>query len=169
MSIRLHSANLSDLAASVLKKVPDSFWETMRGMKFWHNTINTLEIGKIMERDRGRPCGVAINFLASKWHVGPHTDPMFPRWSHFLVLQNDGMAVCTMETIENDEDPRRFQPPGTVFSLDVHQPHWVSPRFVGNEAQPYFVAMCFEGPDLLPEEVIVRRFRAAASELLGLT
>ena len=73
-------------------------------------------------------------FIACRGRVKGHTDPMFPEWSSFLVLRNDGCRVWQKAGWSGTPQV------GERFTLNIHETHGVR-----GSAQKYFVAICADG------------------------
>ena len=71
---------------------------------------------------------VGVHWLATRSGTVLHTDPAYARYTHHLILRNDGFRLIGMED-------REVQPliQGTMYCLDTHSPHQVvaDPRLSG--------------------------------------
>jgi hypothetical protein len=63
-----------------------------------------------------------VHFLLTRAGTTLHTDKGYARYSHQLVLRNDGNRLRGLERYDN---PRAHPPlvPGTMYALDTHSPH----------------------------------------------
>jgi hypothetical protein len=63
-----------------------------------------------------------VHFLSTRAGTPMHSDPAFWRYTHHLVLRNDGLRVHGLE--QDDGVPR--MEPGLMLCLDTWSPHQVS-------------------------------------------
>jgi len=89
--------------------------------------------------------------------LGMHTDPKFPRFTHQLVVYNDGWGVIGLG--------KRLGEPlaaGTLFCCDTHSPHQVIPD--GRLGRGlYYLAASMDAKAKLPPEVAQERLLAFVS------
>lgn len=52
--------------------------------------------------------------------IGPHTDPLLPKYCSFLILENE----CLVAKLTGmDTESVETQIPGTIFWMNIHEPH----------------------------------------------
>jgi hypothetical protein len=74
-----------------------------------------------------------VHFLLTRSGTTVHTDKAYLRYTHQLVLRNDGNRLRGMPKFDS-EDPSRWHipmEPGVLYCLDTHSPHQgvPDPRF----------------------------------------
>lgn len=77
--------------------------------------------GSIVETANKYPSMIEFEppYIACQGTIDPHTDEMFPKWSAFMCLRNDGCTVW-------QEDGYVGTPaPGELFTLNIHALHGV--------------------------------------------
>lgn len=99
------------------------------------------------------------HYLALRSGIGLHTDPGFTRYSHHVILYNEGYRTTGVEDVQ--------YPPtvaGTMYALDTHSPHAVVPDFRVGNGKHKLDAVVDRDELLQPDEVkaIIERFLAEA-------
>lgn len=64
-----------------------------------------------------------VHWLATRGGTGLHDDRAYLRYTHQLVLRNDGNRI---RGLPEHDDPESWHPimvPGTLYCLDTHSPH----------------------------------------------
>lgn len=69
--------------------------------------------------------GTGVHFLLTRKGTTVHTDKAYTRYSHQLVLRNDGNRLRGLPRYdsENPEDWHLPITPGVMYCLDTHSPH----------------------------------------------
>jgi hypothetical protein len=69
--------------------------------------------------------GQGVHFLLTRAGTTVHTDPAYTRYSHQLVLRNDGNRIRGLPRYDSEDPTRWHQPflPGVMYALDTHSPH----------------------------------------------
>jgi len=65
-----------------------------------------------------------VHYLLLRGGTGLHTDTAYTRFTHQLVLRNDGTRIGGLP--RNDGPPEHWHPPmvpGVMYCLDTHSPH----------------------------------------------
>jgi hypothetical protein len=77
-----------------------------------------------------------VHWLLTRGGTALHTDPAYARYSHQLVLRNDGNRIRGLTDDEASWHPPMV--PGTLYALDTHSPHqgtpdvrMISPHYAG--------------------------------------
>lgn len=104
-------------------------------------------------RDPNDPDGP--HWIGVRQGTGLHTDPRYPRYTHQLVVYNDGWAVGGFKKIVTP-DPWTV---GTVFCLDTHSPHILlaDPRLRVHGNAWYYLAASMDSKVPLSQEQSVPR------------
>jgi hypothetical protein len=78
-----------------------------------------------------------IHFLLTRKGTAVHTDPAYARYSHQLVLRNDGNRLRGLPRLDHGPDHYPMLVPGTMYCLDTHSPHQGTedPRFTKRPGQ----------------------------------
>jgi len=69
--------------------------------------------------------GTGVHFLLTRKGTTVHTDKAYTRFSHQLVLRNDGNRIRGLPRYDS-ENPNDWHPPivpGMMYCLDTHSPH----------------------------------------------
>jgi hypothetical protein len=108
-----------------------------------------------------------VHWLLTRGGTILHTDPAYARYSHQLILRNDGNRLRGLR----DEEP--WHPPmvpGTFYALDTHSPHQgtpdtrlLSPHMAGAGPPILKLVIAVDRDELLPPE----RAWSLLSRLLG--
>lgn len=99
--------------------------------------------------------------------VPPHIDTHVPEpWSHFLVLRNEGFRLQTICLDDLAGCPDRADLPGELMSLNIHQPHWVSPVW-GTNAGKLWIALCINTKTKVEPEVLRDAFTRHVDAILS--
>jgi hypothetical protein len=64
---------------------------------------------------------VGVHWLATRSGTPMHTDPAYSRYTHHLILRNDGFRLRGLE----DRPDSIILRPGAFYCLDAHSPHQV--------------------------------------------
>jgi hypothetical protein len=66
-----------------------------------------------------------VHFLLTRKGTTVHTDKAYTRYSHQLVLRNDGNRIRGLPRYDSPDQTRWHPPllPGTMYALDTHSPH----------------------------------------------
>lgn len=72
-----------------------------------------------------------------------HTDPLYERYSHHLVLKGKSYGLRGYDKIETKIKR------GTVYVLDVHSPHQVTYH---DEDNPWYLSVSFDANSIIPFE-----------------
>jgi len=67
---------------------------------------------------------LGVHWLLTRGGTPLHTDPAYSRYSHQLVLRNDGNRV---RGLRDSEPWHPAMVPGTFYALDTHSPHQGTP------------------------------------------
>lgn len=62
-----------------------------------------------------------VHWLVTRAGTPLHTDPAYPRYTHHLILRNDGFKLAGLEDPEDAVPLKR----GVYYCLDAHSPHVV--------------------------------------------
>jgi hypothetical protein len=83
-----------------------------------------------------------VHFLAHRSGIGIHTDTAYLRYSHQLVLRNDGTQIIGDAEWDAVEHPPML--PGVMYCLDTWVPHAgvVDPRIADREAGRSAAGLC---------------------------
>ncbi len=95
----------------------------------------------------GRQKRARVHFLGSANGVALHTDPGFERYSHHMIVRNDGFLTTGF-------DGEILQPlePGTIYCLDTYSPHTVvlDERMLDKGNEPRFkLDICVDDQKIL--------------------
>jgi hypothetical protein len=66
-----------------------------------------------------------VHFLLTRAGTTVHTDPAYTRYSHQLILRNDGNRIRGLPRFDSDNPANWHRPflPGVMYALDTHSPH----------------------------------------------
>lgn len=64
-----------------------------------------------------------VHFLLTRKGTTVHTDKAYLRYTHQLVLRNDGNRVRGLPRYDHQENWHEPMEPGTLYCLDTHSPH----------------------------------------------
>jgi|SRR5215469_772185 len=65
-----------------------------------------------------------VHYLLLRGGTGLHTDTAYTRYTHQLVLRNDGTRIRGLERYEGSrQDWHPLMRPGVMYCLDTHSPH----------------------------------------------
>lgn len=64
-----------------------------------------------------------VHWLMTRCGTNLHTDTAYLRYSHHLIIRNDGWRIIGADM----EQWPRLLTPGTIYCLDTHSPHQVVP------------------------------------------
>lgn len=111
-----------------------------------------------------------VHFLLTRDGTIPHTDKAYTRYTHQLVLRNDGNRLRGLARY--DEDESRWHPPllpGVMYCLDTHSPHQGirDPRLHPPTGVPLYKAVIAVDRDepLLPRDALPLLKRLLGSQL----
>lgn len=99
-----------------------------------------------------------VHWLSTKKGTTMHTDPRYPRYTHHLMVRNDGFRLHGMK---DEEESHPILEPGAMYCLDAHSPHKVSidTRY-GVDKPQYKIQIAIDADEILtPDEtwVIVKK------------
>jgi hypothetical protein len=82
-----------------------------------------------------------VHWLATRKGTGLHTDPAYARYSHHLIVRNDGWRI---RGIDDDLHPPMVR--GALYCLDTHSPHEVTddPRMPCDWSPRFKVQLVFD-------------------------
>lgn len=79
-----------------------------------------------------------VHFLLTRAGTTVHRDQAFTRYSHQLILRNDGNRLRGLPRYDPDDPADWHEPlrPGVMYALDTHSPHQglADPRFANRGA-----------------------------------
>jgi len=66
-----------------------------------------------------------VHFLLTRAGTTVHVDPAYTRYSHQLILRNDGNRIRGLPRYDSSDSSKWHSPlvPGTLYALDTHSPH----------------------------------------------
>jgi hypothetical protein len=87
-----------------------------------------------------------IHWLATRSGTPFHTDPAYPRYTHHLIIRNDGFRLRGVEDRPDATPLTR----GTAYCLDAHSPHQVvpDPRLIFLDKPVYKLQVALDDHDV---------------------
>lgn len=96
-----------------------------------------------------------VHWLATRSGTDLHVDKSYERYTHHLIVRNDGMRIRGL-TDDADNQTRWHPPmtPGVMYCLDTHSPHRVvrDPRLADDAGRGYKVQIAVDRDQPLPPE-----------------
>lgn len=89
----------------------------------------------------------AVHWLVTRSGTDLHVDNSYARYSHHLLIRNDGMRIRGLSDARDTED--NWHPvmvPGVMYCLDTHSPHRVlhDPRLTESVGRGYKVQVAVD-------------------------
>lgn len=107
-----------------------------------------VTFGHTVPNDRAAP-----HFLLTRAGTPLHTDPAYVRFTHHVVLRNEGMGIRGLSGAFTEEPLSR----GAFYCLDSWSPHEVAPDERLPQVGLYKCQMAVDSPEpLTPEEALLR-------------
>lgn len=93
-----------------------------------------------------------VHWLATRGGLGLHTDPNYARFTHHLIVRNDGWRLRGVD----DGKRIRMLTPGVMYCLDTWSPHAIVPDLRINPRPIYKVQIAVDRDEALEPAVAMR-------------